>query len=503
MANIIYIEADEKSTAIAKKILSDKSKTIKLAIPKKATAFSESVLLTLFKKLSKTNKNITIISNDNDGLKIAQKIGFNVESTNPAAIKKDSSSKIKIVYKQTAKPKSAPLAKKNIQVTEKSDLDTANNPPTEKPNLFTQILFTAISILSIIIIVSVILLIVPSTTIDITTQVDSTPFSQNVKLDTTQKNIDFINNTIPAQSITIEEELKQEARATGQTNHGEKSSGKITVFNQASADVPLIANTRFSSPDGIIYRSTNSVNIPGGGSSDVFVTCDQIGTIGNIGPSRFTLPALSGSDYIYGQSSSSMSGGTDDITYTITADDMKFSEDEIKQKIYDQAIQDLLNKLPANKKYFSDPYQQIVLNTNADKQVGDEVDTFNIVAKSSITFLVYDEKDLEDLVANSLSKSLAKERVYVNNGLSELSTQTVSTNISAGNAELKISTTALSAPIYNTDVIKKEISGKNAEQVKEYFLQYPEIQQIDIKFWPDWVKRVSSIPSRISIDISW
>jgi len=88
MANIIYIEADEKSTAIAKKILSDKSKTIKLAIPKKATAFSESVLLTLFKKLSKTNKNITIISNDNDGLKIAQKIGFNVESTNPAAIKK-------------------------------------------------------------------------------------------------------------------------------------------------------------------------------------------------------------------------------------------------------------------------------------------------------------------------------------------------------------------------------------------------------------------------------
>jgi hypothetical protein len=347
------------------------------------------------------------------------------------------------------------------------------------------------------------LLVVPSTDVKITTQVDSAPFNQVVKLDTNQKNIDFINNIIPAQSITIEEEIKQEARATGQTNQGEKASGKITVYNQSSAEIPLVANTRFSSPDGIIYRSSNSVNIPAGGSSDVFVTCDQLGTIGNIGPSKFTLPALSGASYIYGQSSSSMSGGTDDILYTISDEDVKFSEDEIKQKIYDQAVKDLLNKLPTNKKYFSNDYKQIILEATADKQIGDEVSIFNIIAKSKITFLVYDEKDLKDLIANSLSKTLAKERVFVNNGLEELSSETVNTKIDEGKAELKITTTALSAPIYNTDVIKKEISGKTAEQVKEYFLQYPEIQQIDIKFWPDWVKRVSSIPSRVYIDISW
>jgi hypothetical protein len=52
MTKIIYIEIDEKAISIAKKVLAEKSKSLKLAIPKKAAAFDPAVLANLQKKLS-------------------------------------------------------------------------------------------------------------------------------------------------------------------------------------------------------------------------------------------------------------------------------------------------------------------------------------------------------------------------------------------------------------------------------------------------------------------
>lgn len=100
-----------------------------------------------------------------------------------------------------------------------------------------------------------------------------------------------------------------------------KASGSITVYNAYSASsVHLIANTRFSTPDGLIFRIPNAVTVPGKkgstpGSVEVTVIADQPGEQYNIAPvSRFTIPGLKSTPTmyanVYASSQSAMTGGS-------------------------------------------------------------------------------------------------------------------------------------------------------------------------------------------------
>ncbi len=521
MSKKIYIQPDDRLEDALKRIKKDKSKDIQVVVPAKSKIFNKTDLKKLDQEMIKQKKTYILVSNDNANLKIADSIGIKTVSSNP--IKKTSinttkpepkpksakpktesvkpkSNKIKIVYKKSKSKKESP--KKAKIITPKKS-KTSGGKNKSKPSFMNQILFGFLSIMSIVIIVTVCLLILPTANIEITTQIDSIPLDYYVSLNTEQTKIDFINNTIPAQLITLEETLTEEARATGQTNQGTKASGSITVHNKSTSDLPLVGNTRFVNTDGVLYRSTSAANIPAGGSTQVNVASDQIGSIGNMGSGKLTLPAIPGSENLYYGQASSISGGTDTIVYSISEEDINYSTDEIREKLYNQAVNDLVAKLPTDKYYISDNIQNIEINTSIKNDVGDQVDTFNIDAETSISFLVYNQKDLEDLTSNSLSKMLSKERVFVSSGIEELDSDTKEFDMQNGTALINISTTALSAPLYNTDVIKKELSGKSSEEVKEYFLQYPEIQQIETTFWPEWTKKVSRIPSRIYISITW
>ncbi|MBU0647863.1 baseplate J/gp47 family protein, partial [Patescibacteria group bacterium] len=411
---------------------------------------------------------------------------------------KPTSESIKIIYKKKATaPKSQKLISKKPAVSKA----TKDQKP---PSLMSQIIFGTLSVVSIIIIIFVVLLVLPQTTISITTQATEVPLDTTITLDSGQSGIDYINNTIPTQIITLEEEVVQEERATGEINQGQAASGTITVHNQTESALPLVSKTRFQSESGLIYRSSNSANIQPGGSADVFVVADDIGDKGNIGPSNFTLPALPGSqNIIYGRSSSSMSGGTDDITYVISEEDVQFSQSEISEKLFQKALDDISAKIPQGKNYIAPGISTLNISTHLDHQVGDQVENFNIIAEADLSFLVYEQRDLEELVNKNLTKLISAKQTVVTDENLEYNTTILEFDIANGYALINLTTTATITPAYDTETIKNQLAGKSKEEVKEFFLDYQEIQQIDIKFWPDWVKRVSKIPSRISIEIIW
>ncbi len=108
--------------------------------------------------------------------------------------------------------------------------------------------------------------------------------------------------------------------AAGTETVSEKATGSITVLNNYSADpVKLIKNTRFSTPDGLIFRVLSEVSIPGKsgtkpGELTIQVTADQPGEKYNVGPTaKFTLPGLQSSPDmyagVYARSSVAMTGG--------------------------------------------------------------------------------------------------------------------------------------------------------------------------------------------------
>ena len=108
--------------------------------------------------------------------------------------------------------------------------------------------------------------------------------------------------------------------ASGSQHVETKAQGNITVYNDySSSAVKLIANTRFQSPTGLIFRTPNDIVVPGKvgstpGKVSVTVFADQAGDQYNLGPtSRFTVPGLQSTpamySNIYAQSSASTTGG--------------------------------------------------------------------------------------------------------------------------------------------------------------------------------------------------
>ncbi len=119
---------------------------------------------------------------------------------------------------------------------------------------------------------------------------------------------------------TFDLEDSEVVEAKGTTHVESKASGSITVSNAYSASsVKLVKNTRFESPEGLIFRVLSDVVVPGkkgsvAGTVSVAVVADQAGEKYNIGPTaKFTLPGLKSTPPMFagvsGKSTAAMSGG--------------------------------------------------------------------------------------------------------------------------------------------------------------------------------------------------
>ncbi len=120
------------------------------------------------------------------------------------------------------------------------------------------------------------------------------------------------------QTFDLEDSEVVEAKGTAHVET--KASGSVTVSNAYSASaVKLVKNTRFESPDGLIFRVLSDVVVPGKkgsapGTVSVAVVADQPGAEYNIGPTeKFTVPGLKSTPPMYAgvsaKSSGAMSGG--------------------------------------------------------------------------------------------------------------------------------------------------------------------------------------------------
>lgn len=98
----------------------------------------------------------------------------------------------------------------------------------------------------------------------------------------------------------------------------DRAFGVMTIYNKQSAPQRLIKNTRFESPEGVVFRITQgSVTVPAmkdgaPGMLSVTIFADETGAKYNIQPTTFKIPGIKGTvayDLVYGQSAQAMVGG--------------------------------------------------------------------------------------------------------------------------------------------------------------------------------------------------
>ncbi len=474
---VLYVEIDEEITTIYDRLRHLRIKNIYLVVPKRALLFQSIVNLKILKrKAEDLNKNIHIITNDSNGIHLANKIGVmvydkldghehpslvsgkfhddqsisplkaSINSFEDATPMRRKEKKLTIAeFILNRKRKGLPLFQKKTNPDPKRPSDK-KKPEKEKfmlvaPNRQALVGLVVISVAILFIITYIAL---PGATIFITPKSSILTSTQNVVLadiETNRAELDVKSGQstpmIPSYEMTKKIQRVLKYQASGQDFKGENATGTITVVNTSNTPWTLKATTRFQNADGLIFRSQELVTVPAArgdtpGTRDVRVTADAfdyynkaIGDRGNVGPGRFFLPGLSEESQkkLYGENKEAFKGGKTVVTYLISEEDIEGAKAKMTEDLK-AAAQPELELLIKQK----NTAQQVnlALLTGADaiemgtpqitippNLVGQKIDSFEVQGEITVRGIAYNKDDLLSILKSDLRLKKSPQKSLV------------------------------------------------------------------------------------------
>ncbi|NTU69724.1 hypothetical protein HGB13_02800 [bacterium] len=540
MANehIIYIEGDEEITSVISRLKKERAKNVTLVVPKGALMLQSIVNLKMLKRSEKSlGKEITFVTTDKTGLHLASEVGFiALRALDAEPEGKDAEVEDDIV--KEAKPSADDIAFTKKEVKEKSNKDNGpkivftepleqNEEDVVEPEIkshkiadkkelpkekkkkklskaMKRILIGFGSLIGIMAILGLIF-VLPKVTITVT------PLAEELRQDVEIKiPIDGSGN-IKSEVLEITKDAGKEVATTGTKNVGEKAKGTITAYNYwDSTPQPLVLGTRFST-DGKIYKTTSNVTVPGTtisggnpvpGTVNVSVEASEAGDVYNVGPSNFTIPGLPAEKQakIYGKSSAPMTGGSTRQVKVVSSQDIDTVKNALNEEMLTSGKEEL-SKKAGDKKILDAAIKEEIIKEEFSNKEGEEAEKLALNYSKKFWVIAFSEVDVKNEITNKVKETLDENREIVENQFGNLDYKVIESSRENG-LLLSISATLFSTEKLELDRSKDEIAGKSEEDVIKYFKQKESIQDVQVDYWPFWVKKVPLNKSRIIIEVN-
>lgn len=392
---VVYAEIDDEISSLFDKIRPISAKHVYIVVPKRSILFQSVVNLKILKrKAEDIGKKIYLITNDSNGVYLAQQIGITVydkvngEGKPSLFNAENGDDKLRITPLRATVNSiedQAPtrLSERKISISEilqkskkkmldirKIGKDKAQKRKEEKkekkgarfvmvaPNRHALIGLISVSLIILLVVVYIAL---PGVTIYLTPSASVLEKSVNITLADFSKNKAELDlhpsHTIASYPIssTVVKTITHYPTGKKISERGSNSSGKIIIYNTSENQWPLIPQTRFQTDDGLVFRINTTVNVPpagadGPGQAEAFVTADpvdaygeMIGERGNIATSRFFLPGLkeSSRSKLYAENPEPMSGGVTDFISYVSAEDIEAARARINEELLKVAAEEL------------------------------------------------------------------------------------------------------------------------------------------------------------------
>jgi hypothetical protein len=310
-----------------------------------------------------------------------------------------------------------------------------------------------------------------------------------------------VSGTLPFQVISAQKSATAQVAASGTKTVNTPASGTIVIANSQNKAQTLIANTRFETPTGLIYRIHAAVTIPAKGTKSATVYADQAGADYNIGPTSFTVPGLEGTpqfNQITARSSGSMTGGaagTIPVVESSIASSAATSLDSSLGPDLENAIAAQVPAgfvlLPGSTATSFSALQPIAASTTGMALVGEQ---------GTISAIVFPNAALAAAIATANESSYDGEPLTIENP-SALSLTPAGDFPSTGDQSFTFSL-AGSASLLSTvdrDQIAAAIAGKTREAAQVALTNFPAIKQAVLVLRPFWKSSFPADPSRITV----
>jgi hypothetical protein len=333
-------------------------------------------------------------------------------------------------------------------------------------------------------------------------------FKLNVSASSTATAVNFNFNQIPGQQFTEQKKETGTFPVTGQKDVVQKAGGTITIFNKGTTAQRLVATTRFKSPDGLIFRILQTINIPAGvktgatvtpGSVVAAVYADRPGAEYNIGPTQFTIPGFEGTprfNDFYATSDKPMAGGIIGPAKVVTEQDFTTAQEELTTKVKDEILKSL--KARGGELKILDAIAIKLDAPEVNAKVGEAAENLEMSIQGSADTIAFRESDVIELIKNFVSQKNGMELL-----LKDLVISYVNPQPGADKTSLSFDAqvSGWAAAKLDTDAIKNDVRGMSEDSIRSYLNGVKEIESTRIILSPFWVKSIPKDVSKIKIDI--
>ncbi len=268
------------------------------------------------------------------------------------------------------------------------------------------------------------------------------------------------------------------------------ATGTVTIYNNYSADQPLVRTTRLLSKDGVLFRTDATVTVPAGESVEVAVYADEAGSTGDIQPTTFEIVALWDGlkDQIYAESFEAMSGGIVK-SGTVTEEIIKQASKKAEQELRKNASKELADDPNITNTISADDMIIEIIDQSFDSEVGDAANKIVVDTSATVSAYAFDKRKLADLLASDTATDITEKKLEYKI-IDE-----------AGKAFIQ-GTIQVPAPGTVMDGIEVEqLTNKNAEQIRTYLESFNEVKAVEITFSPFWIKTSSPSAKNIQVNV--
>ncbi|KND50917.1 MAG: hypothetical protein AB202_00730 [Parcubacteria bacterium C7867-007] len=308
---------------------------------------------------------------------------------------------------------------------------------------------------------------------------------------------------LPFELVTVEKTASQTVPAESTDTVNDPASGKITITNTQAAPQTLIKNTRFQSPDGLIFRIHDSVSIPAGGSIVAMVYADVGGANYNIGATNFTVPGLKGSkafEQVTAKSTEPMTGGFSGTRASVSQG-TRDAQNATNQTTLEKSLTaDLASKIPAG--YVLIPGATFVTYMpQPDTEA--EAGKVNVNQKGTMTAVVFPGEALGKAIAYKVIGAYNGETVTLPNvsGLKLLPALNIAP--ASGETTFSFNLTGTTNVVWKIDTAKigGAVAGKTRDSAQVILQGFPEIKSASLVLRPFWASTFPQDPEKINISV--
>lgn len=325
-------------------------------------------------------------------------------------------------------------------------------------------------------------------------------------------------STIPISVIDESQDISLTYEVSGKSaSSGKKAHGTAVIYNEYSTSPQqLIATTRLESADGKIFRLVKNVVVPGTtkidgtmqpGAIEVEVVADQAGSDYNIGPADFKIPGFADGpkfDKFYAKSANSFSGGSSDGESNgikkVTQQDIDSAKEKTENALKERIDTIIAEKLKTNEIILPQAKKITITKNTVNVKVGDAIESLECTAVASVRAFVFSENDIRKILQQQLADSKnqfqkSKEEI------TKVEYGSIDSDFDNSTLDLKVYGEIKIVPDIDTEQIKKEMLGKNSDQLSDILKKYSSVKSASVEFQPEIISRIPQYARRVSIEI--